>query len=228
MRAADGLSFFAVSPLDPPLARDIIVFGRGHEPGRVDRLSVASLARVERVAEYVAAHAESFAAQPARIVFSGGWAQAAGAVRRPPPVEQREGNLMTAAAGGLSVHGRPLTGYADLHAESSSASTLENVLLVRDAGFFAGAVYDERNPLGLVAHAGHVERAAYYCRKVFGLRRAALLHILAVGEDQLSAGLPEPVMNAATRLACLGARSPRALRRRERWLCAAASGLRSR
>jgi hypothetical protein len=218
----------AVEPVDPPLARDLIVFGRGHEPGRVDRLSAASLARVDRVVAYVAAHADSFAERPARIVFSGGWAQAAGAVRRPPPVELREGNLMAAAAAGRRVHGRPLTAYAELHAESSSPSTLENVLLVHDAGFFAGAAYDAGNPLGLVAHAGHVERAAYYCAKVFGLKRSALLHILAVGEDQLSAGLPEPVMNAATRLACLGARSPRALRRRERWLCAAASGLRRR
>jgi DUF218 domain len=217
-----------VSPSDPPLARDIIVFGRGHEPGRVDRLSVAGLARVGRVAEYVAAHAGSFAEQRARIVFSGGWAQAAGAVRQAPPVELREGNLMAAAARELTVHGRPLAEYADLYVESSSASTLENVLLVQDAGFFADAAHDELNPLGLVAHAGHVERAAYYCRKVFGLRQSALLLILAVGDDQLSAGLPEPVMNAATRLACLGARSPQALRRRERWLCAAASGLRRR
>lgn len=213
---------------DPRLARDVIVFGRGHAPGQTSRLSVASLARVDRVIEYVDAHAESFAAERARIVFSGGWAEAAGAVHRPPPAELREGTLMAAAARERVVRGRPLTDYADLHEESASASTLENVLRVRADGLLGGAAYDERNPLGLVAHAGHIDRAAYYCCKVFGLRRSSLLYVLVAGEDQLSAGLPEPVMNAATRLACFGARSPQALRRRERWLRAIASGLRRR
>jgi hypothetical protein len=211
---------------EPRIAHGIIVFGRGHAPGRVDLLSDASLARVGRVGEYVAEHAARFAERRARIVFSGGWAGAAGAVARRPSDDQCEGSLMAAAARGLSLAGTRLTDYADLAAEIESASTLENAICVHAGGFFDGLAFDQHRPLGLVAHSGHVERAAYYCRKVFGLSRSALLPIVATGGDQLSAGLPEPLMNLATRAACFGARGPEALRRRERMLIGVARTLR--
>ncbi|MBR7837051.1 YdcF family protein [Actinospica durhamensis] len=210
---------------EPRIARGIIVFGRGHAPGRTDRLSDAALARVDRLAQYLAEHAADFAEQRAVVVCSGGWAGAAGAVARRPADEECEGNLMAAAARTLTVEGRPLTRYADVRAEIESASTLENALRVHAGGFFAGMDFDARHPLGLVAHPGHVERAGYYCRKVFGLERAALLPLVATGGDQLSAGLPEPLMNLATRLACAGARRPEALRRRERMLIGLARAL---
>jgi len=209
------------------VAHGIIVFGRGHEPGYVDRLSAASLARVERAVGYVSEHAEFFSAQPGVLVFSGGWAGAAGAVTAPPE-ELREGNLMLDKANGRSIHGVPITEYARMYAEADSASTLENVLRVHEYGFFADAEFDEAHPLGLVAHRGHIDRADYYCRKVFQLKRSALLHIVAEGGDQLSAGLPEPLMNVVTRLSCIGARRPEALRRRERALIAVTRALRVR
>jgi hypothetical protein len=143
-----------------------------------------------------------------------------------PAEEHREGTLMLAAARALAVAGAPLTQYVDVYAETESASTLENAIRVHAGGFFDGLAFGPARPLGLVAHAGHVERAAYYCGKVFGLRRDAMLPIVAVGGDQLSAGLPEPLMNLATRLACAGARRPEALRRRERALVAVARTLR--
>jgi hypothetical protein len=191
---------------DPRIAYGIIVFGRGHAPGRVDRLSDASLARVERLGEYLAQHAGEFAARRATVVCSGGWAGAAGAVVQRPADEQCEGNLMASAARALSVRGVPLTQYAEVSAEIESASTLENAIRVHTGGFFDTMRFDERSPLGLVAHPGHVERAAYYCRKVFGLSRSSMLPIVATGGDQLSADLPEPLMNLATRLACAGRR----------------------
>lgn len=209
-------------------AHDIIVFGRGHEPGRLDRLSAASLARVDRVVEYVAENAEVFADRPARIVFSGGWGGAAGAVSERPLADLCEGSLMLAVAREQLVNGRPLTDFAELHAEVESSSTLENALFVQAGGFFSGARYDAADPLGLVAHTGHLRRAGYFCRKVFRLSRPALLYIPVGGRDQLSAGLGEPIMVAATRLACLGADTPQALRRRERWMVEAANRLRLR
>lgn len=210
----------------PRIAHGIIVFGRGHAPGRLDRLSEASLLRVRRLGEYVAEHAADFAARPATVVFSGGWSGAAGAVADRPADEHCEGSLMLAAARELTAAGAPLTQYADMHAEIESASTLENAIRVHGKGFFAGMTFDARHPLGLVAHPGHVDRAAYYCRKVFGLRHDALLPIVAVGDDQLSAELPEPLLNLVTRTACLGARDPAALRRRERLLVGLARALR--
>lgn len=210
---------------EPRIARGIIVFGRGHAPGRTDRLSDASLARVDRLAGYLAAHAADFAEQPATVVCSGGWAGAAGAVARRPLEAECEGSLMAAAARARTVEGRPLTRYAEVLAETESASTLENALRVHAGGYFAALDFDPRHPLGLVAHPGHLERCAYYCRIVFGLDRAALLPIAATGGDQLSAGLPEPLMNLATRLACAGARGPAALRRRERILVGLARAL---
>ena len=215
-----------MAPQESPIAYGIIVFGRGHEPGRVDRLSEAGLVRVERLRQYLAAHAEQFAAHPATVVFSGGWAGAAGAVTERPSNEQREGNLMAAAARDLVIGGAPLSRFARIEAEIESASTLENAINVHAGGYFAEMAFDAEHPLGLVAHGGHVERAAYYCRKVFGLDRAALLPIAAVGGDQLSAGLPEPLMNLVTRAACLGARRPGALLRRERALIRVARALR--
>lgn len=209
-----------------PIAYGVIVFGRGHAPGRVDRLSDASLIRVERLREYLAEHAAAFAARPATVVFSGGWAGAAGAVTERPGDELREGNLMAAAARDLSVEGGPLTRYARVEAEIESASTLENAIEVHAGHYFDGMTFDASHPLGLVAHPGHVDRAAYYCRKVFGLDRAALLPIVAVGGDQLSAGLPEPLMNLVTRVACAGARRPESLLRRERALVRVARTLR--
>lgn len=216
---------------ESPIAYGIIVFGRGHEPGRVDRLSRASLVRVERLREYVAEHAAAFEARPATVVFSGGWAGAAGAVTERPADELREGSLMAAAARDLHVGGAPLTRFARIEAETESASTLENAIQVQAGHFFDGPgldgmAFDANRPLGLVAHAGHVERAAYFCRKVFGLDRAALLPIVAVGGDQLSAGLPEPLMNLVTRAAFVGARRPEALLRRERALIHLARTLR--
>jgi hypothetical protein len=209
-----------------PLAHGIIVFGRGHAPGRIDRLSDASLARVGRLGEYLAEHAEQFAARRAKVVLSGGFAGAAGAVAERPSDERCEGTLMAAAARELRVQDAPLARYADLVAEIESSSTLENAIQVRAGGYFDGMRFDARHPLGLIAHAGHVERAAYYCGKIFGLHRAALLPIVAVGGDQLSAGLPEPLMNAVTRAACLGAHRPEALLRRERMLVRVARALR--
>lgn len=210
----------------PRTAHGIIVFGRGHAPGHVDRLSDASLARVGRLGEYVAEHAADLARRRAAVVFSGGWAGAAGAVADRPADDHCEGSLMLAAARELTVAGTPLGQYADMYAEIESASTLENAIRVHDMGFFAGMAFDANHPLGLVAHAGHLDRAAYFCRKVFGLRRDALLPIVAVGGDQLSAGLPEPLLKIATRTACLGARGPAALRRRERRLVGLARALR--
>ena len=211
---------------ESPIAHGIIVFGRGHAPGHVDRLSGASLVRVERLRTYLAEHADAFAARPATVVFSGGWAGAAGAVADRPADEQREGNLMAAAARDLSLEGAPLTRYAHLEAEIESASTLENAIEVHAGRYFDGMTFDASHPLGLVAHPGHVDRAAYFCGKVFGLDRAAMLPIVAVGGDQLSAGLPEPLMNLVTRLACVGARRPESLRRRERALVRVARTLR--
>src|SRR5688572_9515816 len=116
----------------------LLVFGRGVVPtGQGYALTAASAARVRAAVEYVLAYG------PARVVFSGGWPEAS-AGSPSPPAGQREGDLMlrTAHAAGLHRH-------ADLHVETRSRSTLENLLHTLDDQLLSGYAFDERGPLGL-------------------------------------------------------------------------------
>lgn len=192
--------------------------------------SAASLARVDRAIEYVFGHRDLYARQHLRLIFSGGWAGAAGAVRATPPPESREAALMLQAALTRTPDGLTLQDFADLAVETDSTSTLENALNIRESGLLDGLEFDVRHPLGLITHPRHAARAVFFCRRALGLRRSAILLIPAAGPDQYSTGLPEPVMYVATRIAMTGARSDRALYRRERLLVSAADrmGVRSR
>ena len=115
----------------------------------------------------------------------------------------------------LEVSGEVLSRYADLTAEIESDSTLENVLRIKENGYFAGISFTAVDPLGIVAHPGHIERIEYLVRKVFGLPDIAVLRIVAPAIDKLSGGLSEHVMMPLTRLFFFGARSHVALRRRQ-------------
>jgi hypothetical protein len=206
-----------------PGAVNLIVFGRGliREPdGTVLGLSLASLARVDAAIAYVEAHRDIFLArrhsdEPGRMVFSGGWAGAA-AGEPPPPDDLREGSLMLQQARAGGVDGTDLAAYVDAFAETCSQSTLENAVLAAEGGYFEGRTFTPDNPLGLVAHAEHMKRVDYLTRKVFGLSRSSVRHIPAVGPDGSSPRFSESTLYRLTRIACLGATGPKALRRRER------------
>jgi hypothetical protein len=210
------------------IATDLIVFGRGLDvgPGGEFVLSEAGRARVRAALVHVGAHAELFAARrvagrPGRVVFSGGWAGAAEGVPRPPE-RWREGRLMLDLALATDVDGQSLDSHVDAFAEIESESTLENAVRVWEGGWFSERTFSPDAPLGLVAHAGHMDRADYFTRQVFRLPRDAVQHIVAPGADRDSGGLPEAQLYRVTRLFCLGARTPRSLRRRERLMRRAA------
>jgi hypothetical protein len=202
------------------VATSIIVFGRGLvAEGTGFRLTSQSAERVDALIAYVRENAAVFAASRGRIVFSGGWAAAAEGLGRPPH-RYREGRLMLDQAMAADLGGVSLASYADVYPEIESDSTLENALRVKEDGYFDGTVFTARNPLGLVAHQEHMARINYLIRRSFGLPGDAIVHIAAPGADAYSGGVPESVLLPLTRLAFLGARDHRSLRRRHQMLVA--------
>ena len=164
-------------------------------------LSKASRSRVEAALVHIGTHADLFqacstSARRGRVVFSGGWASAA--ANMPPTPEQfREGRLMLRLARARSVNGAGLDTYVDAFAEVESESTLENVILAWKGGWFADRTFTAADPLGLVAHAEHIDRVDYFARKVFGLAGTAVQHIVASGEDRKSRGTSEETLYRA-------------------------------
>ncbi|MEV6601008.1 YdcF family protein [Actinoplanes sp. NPDC051346] len=193
----------------------LLVFGRGVVRCRDGyALTPGSAARVDAAVAYVTRHRDAFlaavaAGEPARIVFSGGWAEACEGAPE-PPAGCREGDLMLRRALEAGI-GR----YADLRAETRSRSTLENVLHVAAEGLLT----DLREPLGLVSHAWHLPRVRYLTGKVLGLRGAALVDVPVAGAAD-GARRGERLAYLISRVFLLGARDAAALRRRERRMVA--------
>jgi hypothetical protein len=201
-------------------ATSIIVFGRGLvAEGTGFRLTRQSSERVEALVAYVRQNAPAFAVRRGRIVFSGGWAGAAEGFDRPPR-QYREGSLMRAQAMAADIGGTSLASYADAYTEIESDSTLENVLRVKEAGYFDGASFTARNPLGLVGHQEHMPRINYLIRKAFGMPGDAIVNIAAPGPESYGGGLPESVLLPITRIVLLGAHDHSSLRGRHRMLVA--------
>jgi DUF218 domain len=210
------------------VATRLIVFGRGlvADPAGF-RLTRQSSERVDALVSYVRQNAAAFAARRGRVVFSGGWAGAAEGFDRPPP-QCREGSLMLARAVAADIGGTSLGDYADAFREIESDSTLENVLLIKEDGYFDGASFTARDPLGLVAHREHLPRVSYLVRKAFGISGDAVVTITAgQGRENYTGGLPESVLLPITRVAFLGARDHSSLRGRHRMLVAWDHRLRS-
>jgi hypothetical protein len=199
-------------------ATRIIVFGRGLvAEGTGFRLTAQSSQRAETLVTYVRQNTAAFAAQRGRIVFSGGWAGASEGFSRTPP-QYREGSLMLAQAMAADIGGSDLADYADSHAEIESDSTLENVLRIKEDGYFGAASFTARDPLGLVSHEEHLPRINYLVRKAFGLSGDATVNIAVPGPENYGSGLPESVLLPITRVAFLGARGHGSLRGRHRML----------
>ncbi|KAB1903533.1 YdcF family protein [Micromonospora sp. AMSO31t] len=200
-----------------PTATVLLVFGRGVVAGDDGyRLSAGSVARARAAIGYVRAHAADFRrAAGARVVFTGGWPHGrAGAPG--PPAGYREGELMLALARAAG-----LDGYARLHAETRSRTTLQNLAHTVQDGLLAGEVFTPARPLGLVSHPWHLPRIRFLAGKVLGLSGATLLDVPVTGPDPVPAGR-ERVARAASRVCYLGLRTPEALLRREHGLARSA------
>ena len=127
---------------------------------------------------------------------------------------------MLARAMAADIGGTSLAGYADAFREIESDSTLENVRIKED-GYFDGASFTARDPLGLVAHREHLPRISYLVRRAFGLPGGAIVTIPAGrGRENYGGGLPESVLLQITRVAFIGARDHDSLRGRHRMLVA--------
>lgn len=202
-----------------PGATTLIVFGRGldREDGVVV-LCRASAARVHAAVDHVREHLDAFSApdgNPKRIVFSGGWAEAAVGMAA-PPAGSREGDLMRDLALREPVGAGRLDDYAEVCVETDSRSTLENLLNVVRLGYLDRAAITRSNPLGLVSHRGHLRRITYLAKKVLDIGPDAVQRIPAAGPDAGAGKIPEWAVYIATRLLYSGARKPASLLRRER------------
>jgi hypothetical protein len=204
-----------------PVAVVLLVFGGGVRcSGGRYALTPATGARVRAAVDYVAGHESSFAraareGRAPRIVFSGGWAEACEGADQ-PPVGCREGDLMLLRARAAGLDQR-----AELRAETRSRSTLENLLHTVEDGLLAGQVFDARQPLGIVSHAGHLPRIRFLAGKVLRLRGAALLDVPATGGERPTARWrSEWAVRVASRVCFVGTSDAADLVRRERRLVA--------
>jgi hypothetical protein len=205
-----------------PSAQVLLVFGRGvTRSGEAWQLTPSGLARVAAAVRYVAAHSAGPRSREGvggpslprpRVIFTGGWAEASEGAA-PPPAGAREGDLMLRAAAAAG-----LDGLADLHAETRSRSTLENLLHTREDGLLSGIAFGPAYPLGLVSHAWHLPRVRFLVGKVLGLRGEALVDVPATGGEEAG----DRGLLMAARLGFLGARRGPTLLRRERRMVALA------
>jgi hypothetical protein len=101
------------------------------------------------------------------------------------------------------------------------------VLRIKEDGYFDGASFTARNPLGLVAHQEHLPRINYLVRKGFGLPGDAMVNITAPGPENYGGGIPESALLPVTRMAFLGTRDHSSLRGRHRMLVAWSHRLRA-
>ncbi|GAA0799789.1 hypothetical protein Sya03_11410 [Spirilliplanes yamanashiensis] len=188
----------------------LVVFGRGVQlAGGRWSLTAGSAERVHAAVDYVLGRRDEYRAggRIPRVIFTGGWAEAAeGAVQ--PPDGSCEGDLMVRAAlaAGLGA-------VAELRAETRSRSTLENLLHVAEEGLLTGYEFAPGRPLGLVTHPWHLPRVRFLAGKVLGLRGAALTDVPVPGGGRRRA---EWAVYLAARLCFVGVRDAAALRRRER------------
>ena len=197
---------------DRRTATALLVFGRGvSAAGEHYTLTPASSARVQAATDYATAHPGV-----ARVIFTGGWAEACEGAQE-PPAGCREGDLMLRRAREAG-----LDRYADLRAENRSRSTLENLLHTVSDGLLDGFTFTAARPLGLVSHRWHLPRVRFLAGKVLGLPGAALLDVPATGE---AAPALWRATHLAARLGFLGVRDGQRLLRRERVMVALARRL---
>jgi hypothetical protein len=198
-----------------PLAHDILVFGRGSEPGpnncRV--LSEMGSLRVKEVKKYIEENEHLFS-RTVRVLFSAGWAANIGL--NTPDVISREAVLMDLYAEQIGL--KKLKGIV-FGIQVESNSTMTDALYAARSRFFGSwpFPYTKDNPLGVVAQSGpefgntglggHVVRCLDAAEKVFQLDRAALLPIIAEGTDPIDSGLSEYKAIKLTRAIFKGAHS---------------------
>jgi len=151
------------------VSHNAMILGRGvvelKDAGKVVgyRLSGASEARVSAMWSYYRLHREAFQASDSMIVASGGYGHFA-ENQVPPPEQHREGRKI---ADILIHYGIP---HHLIEVESDSTTTAKNFQRTIEAGFFEGKVFNNENPLLVVASRRHGEqRGVPLARAAFGI-----------------------------------------------------------
>jgi hypothetical protein len=208
------------------VAHDIVVFGRGSEPGPNNGriLSEMGKLRVNAIDDYLKKNKKHFT-RIVRVLFSAGWAANIGLAA--PQEKYREAILMKAYAETIGLK-RQLGVIFDTQIESNS--TMSDALYAAQSRFFGSwpFPYTEENPLGIVAQSGpefagtglggHIVRCLDAAEKAFQVERNALFPIVASGVDPEEAGLSEEHAIKLTRAVFKGARTDRSLMFRDKML----------
>lgn len=201
---------------------NLLVPGRGHdvtEDGSL-RLSTGSIERVETAADYYFKHSEAFeqsleAQTGGIIVMSGGFGTLSTGVKREVPLQERESSLMCGLAMSWGLPARYLA------SSPMAPSTLENILLAKEEGFFGKVGPD--NPLGIVTHSAQWERLSWFANRTFKLPSGSI-NLIPVPTDEPNAVInDERKLMIITKLLYGPARTPEGLRRAEKIASVAAA-----
>jgi hypothetical protein len=177
---------------------EVLVPGRAHAvyPDGELGLSDSSVARVQTAVAYYHNNEDVFAEQGGRILFEGGWAEAATGMSKPPE-GQREGRLMYDLAADLGVPEQFRV------AGIESRTTMENCLNARQV--FSGV-----GQLAIVTQLSQAARLIYCAGRALPERYVYIIE--APGEDNPKILEDEERLFAQSRILYGWAYSPRTLR----------------
>ncbi len=187
-------------------SRGLVEAGDGFE------LSQSSAARADFTAQFYLDHREIIDAQDGCIITPTSYTPLNN-YTRDPEAREREGPLNAVR---MKAKGVP---DDRLVVDNVAVSTLEEVLYVgRWQWRSRRQQVTPENPLGIVNHDGQMDRALWLAGRGLDVPKNALVPLVVPGEDVVSPGISERYMFALSRLAMIGAVSPRAMVRRERMM----------
>jgi uncharacterized SAM-binding protein YcdF (DUF218 family) len=185
---------------------EVIILGAGMDTdGQEVRLSAAGEQRAIRFLQYYTENTNLFLAEGAQVICSGGYGRLSSGMERPTNPSEREG-IVTADF--LVRAGIP---HKLIRTESESTSTIENFTNSMRLGYLTPKDYNEDQPLGVVSHPHHLQRALFLAAKL-GFNKDGLTAIPTTEKD---AALHELAIRTAYRALLLGANGADQLEARE-------------
>lgn len=103
-----------------------------------------------------------------------------------------------------------------VHYEGVAGTTLQEVLYIGEQQPFGECrQFTPDHPMGLIMHDSQADRGVWLAKKVLRLPDRAIMPLIVPGEDTMGIGMSERHLLLFTQIILFGARSHRAMRRRE-------------
>lgn len=103
-----------------------------------------------------------------------------------------------------------------VHYKGVAGTTLQEVLYIGEQlPFGKHHQFTPDYPMGLMTHGSQADRGIWLTKKVLGLPDRAIMPLIVPGEDTMGIGMSERHLLLFTQIVLFGARSHRAMRRRE-------------